>query len=343
VTHPEKMERLTLKDLKARAEHIGLKRPGVGWPTCCPPSGNKADILAALQRIDVEAPCVDVHGPVADAAADAQAPAADAPPPSAARASGILDRLMQAPTRFWRPDPPAVGAARVSGAAAASSAASAGGRSGGARFVVFDFETTGLGKTANIRIVQVGARALDSSLCTVSTFSSLVNPTVKIQKGAVAVHGISDERVRREKTWAVVGAELNQWLERIRAVAPPDQSQPPLTLLAHNGKRYDVRILLFENSRHGHPLPANVRHADTIDVFKRSFPGRDSYNLGQMHADILGHELENAHDAMADVDGVCALLRKVACRDGREGELGVIAEIDVSSESLGGIAQRCGL
>ena len=38
-------------------------------------------------------------------------------------------------------------------------------------------------------------------------------------------------------------------------------------------------------------------------------PGRDSYKLGEVHADLLGRELENAHDAMADVDGMCALLR----------------------------------
>ncbi len=28
----------------------GVKRPGVGWPKCCPPKGCKRDVVAALQR-----------------------------------------------------------------------------------------------------------------------------------------------------------------------------------------------------------------------------------------------------------------------------------------------------
>ena len=37
-------------ELKSEAERLGVKQPGVGWATCCPPDGNKAAILAALQQ-----------------------------------------------------------------------------------------------------------------------------------------------------------------------------------------------------------------------------------------------------------------------------------------------------
>jgi uncharacterized protein YunC (DUF1805 family) len=40
---------MTLDELKEAAEELGIKQPGVGWPTCCPPKGNKADILKRLK------------------------------------------------------------------------------------------------------------------------------------------------------------------------------------------------------------------------------------------------------------------------------------------------------
>lgn len=201
----------------------------------------------------------------------------------------------------------------------------------GACYIVFDFETTGLGKTEHIRIVQVGARALDASLRPVDQFTSLVNPTIRIQRGAIEVHGISDERVASEETWAVIGLRLNQWMSRVRG--PADGA---LTLLAHNGKRFDSRVLVFEHARHGLSLPPNLHHADTLDIFKRTFPGRPSYKLGEMHEGILGCELENAHDAMADVDGVCALLRRAGAEE-------AAAAAEACSEALEAIVKRCGV
>ena len=44
------LEKKTLADLKDLAEAEGLKEAGVGWPTCCPPDGNKGDIVKALLR-----------------------------------------------------------------------------------------------------------------------------------------------------------------------------------------------------------------------------------------------------------------------------------------------------
>lgn len=272
------------------------------------------------------------HGAPATAA-QASSPVvedADQLPPAPGRTSAEL--LSTAP-------PPQVAAATTAGSSDESSRA---------RYIAFDFETTGLGKTRDIRVVQIGARALDASLRSVDRFTSLVNPTIRIQTGAVDIHGISDERVRDEETWAEVGRRLNQWIGRVRRLGAPhgadgddndnttDDNNAPLTLLAHNGKRYDARILVFEHDRHGLGLPPNLYHADTIDVFKQIFPGRRSYKLGELHAWVLGRELENAHDAMADVDGMCALLSHV-------GRGAVGAAVEASSEALESIAQRCGV
>jgi hypothetical protein len=44
------LQSLTVPTLKQLAVDRGIKQAGVGWPTCCPLKGNKADIIRALAR-----------------------------------------------------------------------------------------------------------------------------------------------------------------------------------------------------------------------------------------------------------------------------------------------------
>ena len=44
------MENKSLKGLKKKAIELGIKEPGVGWSTCCPPKGRKADIIKAIKK-----------------------------------------------------------------------------------------------------------------------------------------------------------------------------------------------------------------------------------------------------------------------------------------------------
>ena len=308
----ESLDGMTLKELKELATRRGLKQPGVGWPKCCPPTGNKPDIIVALRRLDYAA------GPQEPKSAASRATASSldvtdsppaAPPTTSSRGSRLLPKTPQLAVDADQP---------------ASVLQDA-------RYVAFDFETTGLGKTAEIRVVQIGAQALDAALRPVDRFVRFVNPSMPIQPSAVLVHGIDDARVSGEATWAEVGAAFNEWMDRVRGGV-----DAPLTLLAHNGKRYDARIMCFEHFRHGLRLPSGARHADTIDVLKRVLPGRDNYKLGEVHGDLLGRELENAHDAMADVDGMCALLRHLGADT-------VGAAADKVGEPLDAIARRCKL
>ena len=41
---------MTVDELKELAEDLGIKKPGVGWPKCCPPNGNKDDIIKAIKK-----------------------------------------------------------------------------------------------------------------------------------------------------------------------------------------------------------------------------------------------------------------------------------------------------
>ncbi len=44
------MENKTVAELKEIAEELGIKVPGKGWKKCCPPKGNKADIIRAINN-----------------------------------------------------------------------------------------------------------------------------------------------------------------------------------------------------------------------------------------------------------------------------------------------------
>jgi hypothetical protein len=52
---------MSLDELKELAKECGLKKQGVGWPTCCPPDGNRADIIKALKKFDSAAPSTQIE------------------------------------------------------------------------------------------------------------------------------------------------------------------------------------------------------------------------------------------------------------------------------------------
>lgn len=175
-----------------------------------------------------------------------------------------------------------------------------------ARYVVFDFETNGIGKTANIRVCQIGATALDEAFSVVDHYAHFCNPLVKIDASAVKVHGFDTDFVSKFDSWEIVGGNFMRWLDLLRN----DQQDNPLTLMAHNGKRFDARILVSENARHSIGMPRNLFHCDSIDVMKTIFPGKKSYALGRIYEDVIGEPLADAHDAMADVSGVIKVLKR---------------------------------
>lgn len=181
-----------------------------------------------------------------------------------------------------------------------------------ARYVVFDFETNGIGKTANIRVCQIGATALSEDFTTVDHFSHFVNPLVNMDERAQKVHGFDTDFVSKFDSWEVVGVNFMKWLDLVRNT----NNEQPLTLMAHNGKRFDARILVSENARHNIEMPRNLFHCDSIDVMKTLFPGKSSYSLGQIYKDVIGEPLADAHDAAADVNGVIQIMRR-----GHPGEL----------------------
>jgi len=77
----EMYDDMDLEDLKELAGKRGIKVVGKGWATCCPPNGNKADIIKALE---------------------AEPPAPPAPPPPRPKPPPPRPK----PPSLWEPPPP---------------------------------------------------------------------------------------------------------------------------------------------------------------------------------------------------------------------------------------------
>ena len=170
--------------------------------------------------------------------------------------------------------------------------------------VLFDFETGGLGKTEDIRVCQIGATAVDENLNVLGHFTHFVNPLVQMDVEAIAVHNFSQEFVEKFDDWGVVGRQFMEWMETMRN----NDGDVAVTLCAHNGKRFDARIICFSHARHNISWPRNYHHSDSIEIFKSIYPGEKTYSLGALYKSILGKELESAHDAAADVGAVYELM-----------------------------------
>ena len=89
---------------------------------------------------------------------------------------------------------------------------------------------TGLGKTDEIRVCQVGAIILDQEMNTLDEFNEFCNPDRPISEGATKVNGITNKYVELLDKWDKVGLDFYRWIAHYAQGLP-------ITLVAHNGKR----------------------------------------------------------------------------------------------------------
>lgn len=163
----------------------------------------------------------------------------------------------------------------------------------------FDVETTGLDKFTE-RIVTAALVGPDSEK------TWLINPEYRIDPGASAVHGITDEKVQAE------GAKASEALEEIISLIADHVSQGFL-LVGYN-IIYDLTILEHEARRHGLvPLSQRVELntvADPYIIDKALNKYRKGKRTLDRLAEVFNLELD-AHDASSDARVAVLVLRKL--------------------------------
>ena len=158
-------------------------------------------------------------------------------------------------------------------------------------FVAFDFETTGLSPNWD-RIIEIGAVKFNND-GELDRFSQLVNPQMPIPEGASAVNEIFDHMVKN----APIGQEVLPLFQKFVAGS---------ILVAHNAA-FDVSFFRSSLSRWGlGELKNDV--VDTQRMSQKAFPGRSTYKLQSLAAD-LGVVALQAHRAEDDARVCMELFR----------------------------------
>jgi DNA polymerase-3 subunit epsilon len=154
----------------------------------------------------------------------------------------------------------------------------------------FDLETTGLavGKDRIVELALVRLSPGGDVFERVRRF----NPGIPIPAEATAVHGITDEEVADEPSFASVARSLAELLD-------------PCDLAGFNVRRFDLPMLLAEFRRAGVDFQVGDRKVVDVQMIYHREEPRDLSAAARFY---LGRELEDAHSALADIRATAAVL-----------------------------------
>lgn len=170
--------------------------------------------------------------------------------------------------------------------------------------VGWDLETTNADITS-ARIVQLGAVMQKQHEPVQLLADCLLNPGTPIHPDASKVHGVTDEMIKDEQPDHVVAGEFIDALEEM-------VSKGPVILATHNGMQFDRPVLERITKR-----KLTMPMIDTLVISRRLFPTFPEHRLTTL-TKLLGlGDGEEAHEAIADVGMVCALVEEFSKRTGK--------------------------
>lgn len=151
-------------------------------------------------------------------------------------------------------------------------------------YTVFDTETTGLDPSGGDEIIQIGAvRILHGRLLREERYEQLVDPRRPVSPEAIAVHGITPDRLRGQPA--------------IEAVLPRFHAFAADTVLVGHNVAFDLRFLQLKEAQSGVRFVQPV--LDTLLLSAVLHPNHDSHRLEAI-AERLGLGVVDRHTAMGD-------------------------------------------
>ena len=157
--------------------------------------------------------------------------------------------------------------------------------------VFFDLETTGV-DTVNDRIVEVSMiKIMPSGEEVVRT--RRINPQMHIPEQATAIHGITDEMVKDEPTFAQIAKSMAQFIEGC-------------DFGGFNSNRFDLPMLVEEFLRAG--VDVDFKRCKFIDV-QNIFHKMEQRTLVAAYKFYCDKDLQDAHSAEADTRATYEVLK----------------------------------
>ena len=152
--------------------------------------------------------------------------------------------------------------------------------------LAFDIESTHL-STEDGRIVSLCMTRTDTG----EKSYTKVNPGIPIPSDSTEVHGLTDADVADSPSFRDILPAIEELLDGANV------------LHAYNGHRFDVYILQAELARAGSNHVLKMPLVDNLRVWQEGEPR----SLEDASQRWLGHGIEEAHNASADVDAMLAL------------------------------------
>lgn len=171
------------------------------------------------------------------------------------------------------------------------------------RFVVLDFETTGLSPAMGARVIEVSAREVVDGRAD-HEFLTFVDPGVRVPAEITQITGITTAMLNGAPTSAVAMCQLASFI----GTSP---------IVCHNAG-FDRKFYEHEASDFLEGRP--VRALCTLLLARRIFPGRASYRLGSLIGEMGIVPSGRLHRASADTfvtthlfERICANVRSRCC------------------------------
>lgn len=154
----------------------------------------------------------------------------------------------------------------------------------------FDLETTGI-NVAKDRVVEIAILKIFPNGNQESK-TWLVNPEMEIPPEAIAVHGISNEKVANEPTFKQLSKEIYQMIR-------------DSDLGGFNSDRFDIPLLAEEMLRA--EVDFDMKHMVSVDV-QTIFHKMEKRTLGAAYRFYCDKDLEGAHSAETDTKATYEVL-----------------------------------
>lgn len=156
------------------------------------------------------------------------------------------------------------------------------------RQIILDTETTGLNARLGDRIIEIGCIEMVNRRFTGNNWHRYLNPERKIEEGAKAVHGITEEFLADKPKFAEIATEFMDYIAGAE-------------LIIHNAA-FDVEFLEAELTRIRMPGLAarSVSVLDTLKMARELHPGKrnsldalcDRYQISNAHRTLHGALLD---------------------------------------------------
>jgi DNA polymerase-3 subunit epsilon len=189
------------------------------------------------------------------------------------------------------------------------------------RSIILDTETTGMDPFAGDRIVEIGCIELHNHVPTGRSYQQYINPERAMSAAAQAVHGLSDEFLKKHPTFGeIVGA----FLEFI-GDAP---------LIIHNAD-FDMKFVNHHLAEFGFaPIPS-PRVIDSLKVARQKFPGAPASLDALCKRFNIDNSNRTLHGALLDAELLAEVYLELI--GGRQ------TGLDLLQPNMGSGAQAAGL